>query len=359
MVIGEIDKHEVIKLMRQTLELPPTNVYALDDSLIAASIRRVAGFQCPCSRGSLIGTLMSSLSTLVDDEDALVEQLESGMEKLFVVGDLLEFSEISISDLEAKGTWVFAAPPGFVSRSNGNIFIFGLTTDENSPIPSLSSRITYDGYKRIIRPQEGEHLASTLRDLGLVHVLEKTWLQLPKAKGAESFFGELKQKFLSGKSPGELTDVEIIDYRLPFNFYRKRWVIPTDQTGVFVGRRPQVYGSPVWGLFELSKGVVINFFDFPYSFNGIRQRGCDIAWHCHLAIDSIHGHPQNFGLRRADQGVIFDFFSPIPLWAERRLSVIGNLMHASNSLFSYFIPQEESADEELFLREHLWMKPLP
>lgn len=358
MVIGEISKQELIQLMRQTLDLPSSNENALDDTLIAASIRRAAGFLCPCSRVSLINALTSSLTAIADDREKLFEQLENGIDKLFVVGDLLELSEVSIADDEAKGTWVFAAPPGFVSRANGNILLFGLTPDESSAVPSLSQRIVYDGYKRIIKRQENEPLESTLQDLGLIQVSEKAWLQIPKLIGPDKLLHSFTQKFQSNAVVGEMPDFEIIDHRLPFNFYRKRWVTATDQTGIYVGRRPQVYGSPVWVLFDLSHGSVVNFIDLPLSVNGIRQRGCDSGWHCQLAIDSLQGNPQTFGLRVVEHGAVFDFYSPIPLWADRRLSAIGNAVQASRSLFSYFVPEDEVEEEERFLREYLWMKPL-
>src|SRR5687767_1049708 len=140
MVISEIDRAQVIHIMRQTLELPHADDSVLDEILVAASIRRAAAFLCPCSQTTLINTLYASLAPIANDQETLVNILEEGINKLFIGGDLLELSDVSIGDVNAKGTWIFAAPPGFVSRPNGNIFLFGLTGEENSPIPSLSTR---------------------------------------------------------------------------------------------------------------------------------------------------------------------------------------------------------------------------
>jgi hypothetical protein len=358
MVVSEINKEQVIQLMRQTLELPHSNEHVLDEVLLAASIRRAAAFLCPCSETTLLNTLCASLSPILDDELTLLSKLQDAINKLFIGGDLLELSDVSVGDINAKGTWIFAAPPAFITRPNGNIFIFGITPDENSPIPSLSSRIDYEGYKRILRKQENEDLESTLRDLGLVQVSDKAWFKLPKVVAPDKYMSELSRRFSIDKICGSVSEYEIIDHQLPNNFYRKRWVKPKDQTGLFVGRRPQVFGSPIWGLFEISQGNVTNFIDLPLALNGVQQRGCDTAWHCQLAIDHLQGQAQKFRMRDYEQGVIFDFFSPIPLWAERRLNVIGHSTRFSDGLFSYFIPKDEVPAEVKFLTEYLWMKTI-
>jgi len=56
--------------------------------------------------------------------------------------------------------------------------------------------------------------------------------------------------------------------------------------------------------------------------------------------------------------VCFDFFSPLPLWAERRLAIIGRPAERERCLFSYQIPQVEAATEEQFMQSRLWLAAL-
>jgi hypothetical protein len=84
-------------------------------------------------------------------------------------------------------------------------------------------------------------------------------------------------------------------------------------------------------------------------------RGCDAAWHLQIAIDHCNGAPQKYRHRPAPGGAILDFFSPLPVWARRRLMVIGKMEPNDRALFSYFVPDRELAAEEEFLQQRLWL----
>ena len=127
-------------------------------------------------------------------------------------------------------------------------------------------------------------------------------------------------------------------------------------SGCFVARRPQAYGAHIWGFALLTGGELERFLDFPLK--GRKERGSDCAWHLQMAIDHGLGVPQKYRKRSADGGALFDFFSPIPLWAERRLSILGRTAQRERCLFSYFIPEAELEAEEQFLQKHLWLAPL-
>lgn len=76
-----------------------------------------------------------------------------------------------------------------------------------------------------------------------------------------------------------------------------------------------------------------------------------------MAIDRIAGHPQQYRRSITDAGVRFEFFSPLPLWAQRRLMILGHERPHSRSLFAYEIPVAEAAEEEKNLQENLWLVP--
>jgi hypothetical protein len=50
-----------------------------------------------------------------------------------------------------------------------------------------------------------------------------------------------------------------------------------------------------------------------------------------------------------------DFFSPIPDWARRRLSTIGEQIEPSASLLSFTVSEKESHTEEKFLHDYLFL----
>ncbi len=50
-----------------------------------------------------------------------------------------------------------------------------------------------------------------------------------------------------------------------------------------------------------------------------------------------------------------DFFSPLPLWAQRRLMIFGRPMPPEKCLMSYWLPSGEAKVEERFLQDRLWL----
>jgi len=355
-MVKEINREQVIQLMRDTLELPPSNNEVIDDTLLASSIRRASSFLCPCSQATIVSHLVQSLRNLVDSSELLESRIEDAINRLIVGGDLLELSDVSTSDVNAKGTWVFPGTPSFILRPNGNVFICGVVGDENLAIPSFSSRIIYRGFKRIVRPESEEKIDEVLKGLGLVSISEKAWLKLPKKVAAEKYLSEMISRFPDDIIE-KIEEVDIINYSHPWNYYRKRWSKPKDETGLFVGRRPYLFGAPTWCFVELVCGEVKRLIDVPLSINGIQQRGCDTAWHLLTALDHHNKNHHFYRVRESGEEKILDFFSPIPLWAERRLMAIGDSTTPLNSLFSYIIPKEEFLTEESFLKEYLWMEP--
>jgi hypothetical protein len=105
----------------------------------------------------------------------------------------------------------------------------------------------------------------------------------------------------------------------------------------------------------LENGTITHFIDLPLP--KTRWRGCDIAWHLQMAIDVTRGDSQRYRRQEVPAGIRFDFFSPIPEWAERRLMVFGHAVPKQKSLFAYELPTAEAAAEERFLRELLWLTP--
>jgi hypothetical protein len=147
--------------------------------------------------------------------------------------------------------------------------------------------------------------------------------------------------------------LQILDSAQPVTYYRGRWTAPKRQSGNFVARRPQEFGASLWCFVALQDGAPARLLDFPLKKS--RWRGCDAAWHVQMALDRRLGHPQLYRRRAVNDGVRLDFFSPLPLWAERRLILFGRPIPPEKCLMSYWLPAGEAKVEERFLQDRLWL----
>jgi hypothetical protein len=357
-MISIVTPKNILRYCRSVLELQGED-HGIDDNFLAAMLRRSAGFLCPCSRTVLRAALVESLGHLDEEPSTLPKRIEALIDDLIVVGDLLELTEVTTEEDEAKGTWVFAAPPSFVERKNGSIFLTGLVPDQDGWLPEdIRSRIVLSRGTRSIRPDDGEDLALRLASEGLRRVPETTWLRAPKTFAPEKALSKARQQLAKEPQCAPVQGLEIIDPETKPTYYKGRWTSPNNHSGpLFVARRPQEFGAPLWCLVEIDSGMLKRILDLP--FRGYRWRACDAAWHLQMAIDSEHSMPQRYKANYCDDGTCrLSFYSPIPLWAERRLMILGKKCHVEKSLFTYEIPADEAVQEEEFLQENLWIVPV-
>jgi hypothetical protein len=353
MVVQQISEEDVVGASRQALALPgAAGIY--DEAFLAALVRRAAGILCPCSDRSIVRVVLDSLSRLADDPTRLETDVETAVEKAMIAGDLLEFGQATTGDPDAKGTWVFAAPPSFVALPSGSIFFMGVAPDEPNPLPtSLGERIIYERHFRLIHAETSENLPQVLRELGVLELSEQSWLKLPKEETAKNFLDRLERELMAQSASGSVPDLLILDSARDPSYYKGRWTAPRRETGSYIARRPQAYGAPLWGFAYLTDGVLAKFLDFPLRRD--RWRASDFAWHLQLAIDFCRGAPQKYRRRHGSDGVCLDFFSPLPLWAERRLAVVGSPSERFRCLFTYRLPERELIAVEAFLQKRLWL----
>lgn len=356
MVVIEVTPQQILSACRQTLGLPVTDDASIEDHLLASLVRRMAGFACPCSRATLRSGILESLRGLTDDEVALADRIDAVVEGLIVGGDLLELNDVATFDLDAKNTWVFSAPPSYIIRPSGSIFLTGIVPDHDTYLPQrIASRITYDGLVRVIEPRDGEILRDELQEQGLQEISEGAWLRSPKQTTARELLESMERTLYSTSPAGTVSDLQILDATKSVKFYRGRWVIPSkSHSGSFVARRPQDYGASIWCLVHLDGGVPVKILDLPLP--RAKWRGCDAAWHLQAAIDACRSVPQVYRRSPDEGGVRFDFFSPLPQWAQRRLMIFGRARSIKGTLFSYLLPAKEAETEEKYLQECLWLK---
>tara|TARA_R110002124_G_scaffold46277_18_gene139046 strand:- start:5307 stop:6404 length:1098 start_codon:yes stop_codon:yes gene_type:complete len=356
-MISVFTPEDIVRYCRSLLDLQDEN-QGIDDNFLAAILRRSAGILCPCSRAVLRAALVESLDHLDDDPSTLPVRIEALIDDLIVVGDFLELTEVTTGEEEAKGTWVFAAPPSFVERKSGSIFLIGIVPDQDGWLPEdIRSRIVFSRGARSIRPVEGEDLALRLASEGLRQLPETTWLRAPKTLAPEMALSKARQQLAKEQQCAPVQGLEIIDPETRPTYYKGRWTSPKVHSGLFVGRRPQEFGAPLWCLVEMDSGILKRIIDLP--FRGYRWRACDAAWHLQMAIDCERGVPQRYKIENCGTDACrISFYSPIPLWAERRLMILGKKCQAEKSLFTYEIPADEADQEEEFLQENLWIVPV-
>ncbi len=353
MVIEQISRAGVLQASRESLGLSPS-VGPVDDPLLAAMLRRAAAILCPCAPATIINSVLDALQCLVEDGSTIEDRLADLTDKLIVTGDLLELNQVTTDDPDVKGTWLFAAPPSFVARPDGTIFLLGLATDEVTPLPaSLAQNEVHEGVVRVLVPDAPQDARAVLLDLGWLELPAAAWLKAPRPETAAHMRDFMLRKLEEQPPCGAITDLMILDASRDARYYSRRWVKPTDQTGHYVARRPQAFGAPLWGFAALANGAPTKFLDLPLK--GTRWRGCDVAWHLQMAIDDGLGKPQIYRRRDTTGGILLDFFSPLPLWATRRLAVLGYPVPADHCLFTYRLPDREADAEEMFLRERLWL----
>ena len=354
MVIEQITREGVLKYSRESLGLPPTPARA-DDALLAALIRRAAGIHCPCSPATLIAFVLDGLQHVIEDKSQTEEKLANLIDKLMVTGDLLELNQVTTDDPDVKNTWVFAAPPSLVARPDGTFFLLGMVPDHVTPLPSsLGANVLHEGVLRILIPDSGQEVRGVLRELGWLELSSVSWLKAPRPESAAELRDAMQRRLDEQPPSGPIAELMILDPSRDPRHYAGRRVAPTDQSGSFVARRPQAHGAPLWGYAALANGMPTRFLDFPLK--GARWRGCDVAWHLQMAIDAEWGRPQIYRRRDMPGGAYLDFFSPLPLWAARRLAVLGRPAPPEDVCSTYWIPTREVASEEEFLQRALWLR---
>ncbi len=353
-MIARITAAEVLTQCRHTLGMPDNQNAVLNDVLLASLARRCAGINCPCSRATLRASLLECLHGLPTIYDSLPRAVDRAIEALAVSGDLLELTDVVIDDSDVKQTWVFAASPSFIIRKSGSAFLLGVVPDQDTFLPSsLTERVLQRGYSRVLEPQSNENLPRKLKELGLQQLSENAWLKCPRTQDPAAMLTQHEQLLASQPPIMGIPDLQILDSARSVTYYRGRWTDPTDQDGMYVARRPQEFGAPIWCLVKLQEGKPVRLLDLPLARS--RWRGCDVAWLLQTAVDHCRGSPQRYRRRIDGDEVRFDFFAPLPQWSERRLMNFGKPAPRDACLFSYIIPINEADSEEAFLQQNLWL----
>ncbi|MCA1602260.1 MAG: hypothetical protein LC776_11660 [Acidobacteria bacterium] len=229
---------------------------------IACGVRRAAAFVCPCPERTLVRAVLEPLKGL-HDQTKMRERIEETLEALVTHGDLLELQD-STREGEA-GVLLHAAPPSFVRRGSGAVFLLGVAPDGVSALPEeLERAVEYVNHIRVIPGIAASDLAGQLLDLGFIELSLDAWMRAPAKDDPGGFLERARRRLNAAPRSGEIPGLALLHPSRPVRYYRGRWMELTNQTGCFVARRPQAYGAALWCFVEVEEGQPVRFIDLPF-----------------------------------------------------------------------------------------------
>lgn len=339
------------------LGLDPDHFDLMAPEAIAGSLRRAAAYLCPCPARSVVRAVVTPLRGLIEDLEGIRARVEEVLEAMVSHGDLLEFQEMDVDGGRGRAL-LFAAPAAFVPRDTGAQLLVGIPGDQLSSLPEdLASRIDHVGHTRRLYPRASENLRQTLKQHGLLEIPFHVWSRGRPSGNPTALISRYDNMLDLGRPSGDVPGLQLLDPERSVGYYRGRWVPPHRRSGRFVARRDQAYGAPLWCYVQVTDGEPEALVDLPLPKSP--WRGCDEAWHLQMAIDASRGNPQTFAIRVGpDDTCIMAFFSPVPMWAQRRWDAIGERVRSERCLFAYRIAEDELPEEVRFAHRALWLDQL-
>lgn len=318
--------------------------------LLKPALRRAAHILPPAARGDLVRFVAEPLAAFGDQRDAV----ESALDEMIVYGDILAMRRQSLDGWGAPAEVLRPAPPTFVRRSNGEFIILGVAGDHPTALSrELDALLVDDGMVRRLAPQ-GEDLSAHLRLLGFAQLSEQAWLRTPPVESPAAHLGNWQARLDAAPVLDHAVEgLDLLDGARDPLYYRGRWTVPGTQSGMFIARRPQLYGAPLWSLVRVEQGHARRLIDL-YA-DDDRQRPCDLAWRIQAALDAGRATPQRARIRRSTGTASIDLFSPLPAFAERRLALVATKVAGAQCLYSFTLPIARLAEEVGSLRALLWM----
>lgn len=337
----------------RTLGLDADSVDLASVEGVAASLRRAASFMCPTSPGRLVDAVVSAIRPLRPDVLSR-DDVSEVLELLVASGDLLELRHESGRSTRL----LYLAPPSCIDRVPGEYLLMGIRPFGAALIEDeLLGAIDYEGHTRLLAldPARAEE---RLQALGLQRVPKERWVASPASETPTDLVERYTARLDVAGEAGQLEGLQLLDPTTPVRFYRGRWRSPKPaDTGDFIARRPQAYGADLWCLIRFESGQAQRLIELPVGDPIIPGR--DEAWRYQAAVDVLRGRPQRFRVRpqaTPDGDSAFDFFSPLPGFAERYVQLVGLCLgKAPGALFSYRVPASATGDIAGFLTSMLWM----
>lgn len=353
MSIQRIGRDEAAARAVAVLGLDNSTIDLFSVEGVCASLRRAASFLCPASPRQIVDAVLDALAPLCVDLER--DEVNAALDTLVSSGDLLE-----LRPSHGRTRLLFLGPPSYVEKQPGGYLLLGIRPNA-SPIldeQTVDAEVSYEGHTRTIE-LDPDTAAEVLAAAGLHRLTREQWTKSPRVEAITAVIERVRSQLTSHRKPGQVSGLTLMDPAAPVRYYKGRWRDPvgSDQ-GIFVARRPQAYGAPLWCVVELTDGVPQAVLDLPV--DSAFAPGWDDARRLQAALDAQRGSPQVFRVRPTEQpgnDFIFDFFGPLPSWAERYLDLTGlPVTKSRGALFSYRIGEAAKSDIAQFLSNSLWMQ---
>jgi hypothetical protein len=349
MGVTRIDQPAVVAESADVLGVGLTQLTATEG--LAASLRRAASFVCPTSPGALVRQVCDVIAGLPGVDEGIKEEVTETLQALLMYGDLLELD----SDIDGNVVrQVFLGPPAYVEIGDSTVLLIGIRP-EGEPLldEDALARVEQVGHIRRVRLDSRSDLTEVIREHDLAQIQASQWLLSPEPATAPDLCASYESR-LALAGPADGVELDVLDPNSSVRFYRGRWREIRNDTGRFVCRRPQAFGSDLWCFAEISSGVVVKLIDLPIG--APPARGADEAWRLQAAIDARAGHPQQLRVNIDSSGSSIDFFSPLPTFVRRRLDAVGTPRAPSRgALLCYELPTDALEAEVGFVHEMMWL----
>jgi hypothetical protein len=344
---------EVRQELSQFLQLGEAPAQA---TLIASAVRRLCSFMCPCPSFAIQRMALRSLKVLGFPEDELHRLVENALEDLSVSGDVLELSRVTMAGAENFPSWLYCAPPSFIARATGRIYITGIAADDASFLPrEFRANLTRDGAARFIESASQE-ITEQLKQLGLRQVKEAAWMSGVRAETVSDHLRRATSRLRSFGVAGDLPDLTILEHAGRVRkSYSSRWKKTDIESGAYIGRVPQPYGAPLWYLCDLVDGKTAKSILLPTKES--TERASDVAWRIQFALDSQAGFPATYSVTRDSNVATLSFDFPVPLAVRRRFMFLGARRSQDDpNPFRFQLPLQELEGERRLLRDNYWLE---
>lgn len=345
-----LNRVDCLKYSSRSLGLP--DLTRLDNALIAQALRRSVFIAAPCSMRTVCSLVMNSLGPLSDEPEKLKILIDDVIDDLVNMGDVLEMRY----EIAGEPNFILRpAPPAFVLRRDGTFIIVGVAGDEITPPQANDYNLVYRlSGLRTLTPSNVQSCRQTLIDLGLIELPMNVWLHAPVSITADKFVRSWVSRLPNDINPEKIENLEMIDISKATSYYKGRWQSLNEQhAGIYIARRSQRYGAKLWCFAEIRDGLVQRFVDIHS--RDARVRDCDEAWRLLTALDALSGSPQQVRVVYEKEMAVLSFTSPLPSWAVRRLSLVGERLKPHRALLEFSLPLQNSEEELHWLEETLWL----
>ncbi len=351
MAFRQLSHEDVSQSVHRYLCLPQ-DVRLTGEEGLASLLRAIVELRAPIDRAGILSLAVEISAPLFKENGHFQKYADVLVDTLIEYGDVLLPDEFATGDNEARSALIYPAPPGFLVRKGGMVFIRGIFTDDFRWVwEKIASRVRYKGHVRFLSPEVGEDLPKYLKDCGLQSVPTETFLSRPPEEARESFLAQIDKTLNDSAGSGSVADFTWLAGSPASRNWNERWTDIAPSNGVYVVRRSRRFGSALWGIARMSSGRLTHLLNLPTK-SGVRA--CDEAWRVQAALDAARGSPPLIYVKHEDGRTTVSTNRPFPAWVTRRWDLFGSKINRPGFLMSYSFSPKDAGEEVAFVSQFMW-----